>query len=81
MVTSMQMLRPLLGLDKTSIIHIAQALGTLEMSIGPEVCDALGPSLPTTIANLEWLEKSENRLGGLEQITQDAWHQRRVVEL
>lgn len=81
MVTSLQMLRPLLGLDKTSIIHIAQALGTLETSIGPEVCDALGPSLPTTIANLEWLEKSENRLGGLEQITQDAWHQRRVVEL
>ena len=81
MVTSLQMLRPLLGFDKTSIMHIARSLGTLELSTGPEVCDALGPSLPTTIANLEWLEKSENRLGGLEQITRDAWNKRRVVEL
>jgi hypothetical protein len=51
------------------------------LSIGPEVCDALGPSLPTTIANLEWLEKSEQRLGGLDNITRDAWKNRRVVEL
>mgnify|MGYP001156875358 FL=1 len=62
MVTSLRMLRPLLGLDKTSIVHFAQSLGTLEQSMGPELCDALGPSLPTTIANLEWLEKNEKRL-------------------
>ena len=62
-------------------MHMAQAIGTYDLSIGSEVCDALGPSLPTTIANLEWLEKSENRLGGLGQISQDAWLQRRVVEL
>ena len=80
-VTSLQVLRPLLGFDKTSIMHMAQALGTFNLSIGSEVCDALGPSLPTTIANLEWLEKSENRLGGLDQITLNAWGQRRVVEL
>ena len=81
MVSSLPILRPLLGFDKTSIMHMSQALGTFDLSIGPEVCDALGPSLPTTIANLEWLEKSENRLGGLDQIAQDAWLQRRVVEL
>jgi thiamine biosynthesis protein ThiI len=80
-VTSLQVLRPLLGFDKTSIMHMAQALGTFNLSIGSEVCDALGPSLPTTIANLEWLEKSENRLGGLDQITLNAWGQRRAVEL
>ena len=81
MVTSMQILQPLLGFDKTSVMHTAQALRTLELSIGPEVCDALGPSLPTTIANFEWLEKSENRLGGLEQTTHDAWRHSGVVEL
>ena len=81
MVSSLPILRPLLGFDKTSIMHMAQAMGTFDLSIGPEVCDALGPSLPTTIANLEWLEKSENRLGGLDQIAQEAWLQRRVVEL
>jgi len=57
MVTSLKVLRPLLGFDKTSIMHMDQALGTFDLSIGAEVCDALGPSLPTTIANLEWLEK------------------------
>jgi len=60
---------------------MSQGLGTFELSIGPEVCDALGPSMPTTIANLEWLEKSELRLGGLENITQEAWKNRRTVEL
>jgi thiamine biosynthesis protein ThiI len=80
-VTALEMLRPLLGFDKTAIMHMSQGLGTFELSIGPEVCDALGPSLPTTIANLEWLEKSEQRLGGLDNITRDAWKNRRVVEI
>ena len=37
-VTSLQMLRPLLGFDKTSIMHMSQALGTFDLSIGSEVC-------------------------------------------
>lgn len=55
--------------------------GTFEHCIGPEVCDALGLYLSTRIAYLDRLKKSENRLGGSDYITQDAWVNIRVVEL
>ena len=74
-------LRPLLGLDKTVITHMSRKLGTFEISSGPEVCDALGPSMPTTVANKEWLEKSEERLGGLRNLAQEAWAKRRIVTI
>ena len=74
-------LRPLLGLDKSSIVDMARALGTFDLSTGPEVCDALGPKHPTTVANLEWLEKSEGRLGGLDALSDEALRGRRVVSL
>ena len=50
-------------------------------SLGPEVCGALGPNTPVTIANQEWLEKSEQRAGGLHEICQAAWDNRREVSL
>lgn len=74
-------LRPLLGLDKTVITHMSRKLGTFDISSGPEVCDALGPSMPTTVANKEWLEKSEERLGGLRNLAQEAWAKRRFVTI
>ena len=81
MMTSLQVLRPLLGFDKTTIMHMAQSMGTYDLSLGPEVCDALGPSLPTTVANLEWLEKSEERVGGFQNLLETAWKNRRIVQL
>ncbi|RJU94962.1 MAG: hypothetical protein DWC08_01035 [Candidatus Poseidoniales archaeon] len=81
MMTSLRMLRPLLGIDKTVIMHMAQSMGTYELSLGPEVCDALGPSLPTTVANLEWLEKSEERVGGFQNLVEEAWKNHRIVQL
>jgi thiamine biosynthesis protein ThiI len=74
-------LRPLLGFDKNTIIRMARVLGTYDLSLGPEVCDALGPTTPVTIANQEWIEKSEVRVGGLQDLCLDAWAQRRRVEL
>ena len=63
--TKLEILRPLLGFDKSAITDMARALGTYELSIGPEVCDALGPKHTTTVGNREWLERSEARVGGL----------------
>ena len=74
-------LRPLLGFDKNTIIRMARVLGTYDLSLGPEVCDALGPTTPVTIANQEWIEKSEVRVGGLQDLCLDAWAQHRRVEL
>jgi thiamine biosynthesis protein ThiI len=65
-------LRPLLAFDKRYIIDMARELGTYDISVGIEVCDALGPNRPTTVANREWLEKSEQRAGGLDVLCGEA---------
>lgn len=79
--TKLEILRPLLGFDKSAITDMARALGTYELSIGPEVCDALGPKHTTTVGNREWLERSEARVGGLLDLAQHAWSQRVSVTL
>ena len=79
--TKLEILRPLLGFDKSAITDMARALGTYELSIGPEVCDALGPKHTTTVGNREWLERSEARVGGLLDLAQHAWSQRVSVPL
>lgn len=55
-------LRPLLGLDKVEIIRIAERLGTLKTSEGPELCDVLGPRYPATKATAEEAAKAEATL-------------------
>ncbi len=45
---TLPILRPLLGLDKVEIVRRAEALGTFEISKGPEFCDVLGPARPAT---------------------------------
>lgn len=54
--------RPLLGLDKNEIIDRAKAWGTYETSVGPELCDLLGPSSPATGAEPGPVEAAEERL-------------------
>lgn len=47
----------------------------------PEICDALGPSKTTTVANKEWLERSEDRTGGLQSLAEDCFSKQKVVQL
>jgi len=74
-------LRPLLGLDKQEIIAMARALGTYEISVGPEECDALGPKHPTTIADLQRLYEHEGGEQGLHSIALSCWNERRIRHL
>ncbi len=74
-------LRPLLAFDKVDIMNMARMIGTLEISEGPEVCDALGPNKPTTVANKEWLERSEDRVGGLQHLASDCYSKLRIIHL
>jgi adenylyl- and sulfurtransferase ThiI len=60
---------------------MARKIGTLSISEGPEVCDALGPKKPTTVANKEWLEKSEERVGGLQYLASTSFSQFKLVNL
>lgn len=57
------LLRPLLGLDKVDIIRLANEWGTYETSLGPELCDLLGPSKPATRSSLETVVGHETKLG------------------
>lgn len=60
--TSMPVLRPLIGMDKTEIIDIARKIGTYEISIMPANC-CLGPPLkPATKATPERAERAESGL-------------------
>jgi len=69
--SSVRMLRPLLGLDKQEIIDEARELGTYDIAAGPELCDALGPDRPTTVADLSRLRRNEVAQGGLNDLAED----------
>lgn len=55
-------LRPLIGFDKQEIIDRAKAIGTYDVSVGPELCDILGPKHPSTQARLEDVLAEEARI-------------------
>ncbi|MGB0652328.1 MAG: 7-cyano-7-deazaguanine synthase [Thermoplasmatota archaeon] len=56
-------IRPLLGLDKVEIIAAAKEWDTYEVSLGPELCDLLGPNKPATVSDKEVVATFEERLG------------------
>lgn len=55
-------IRPLLSMEKTEIIHIAREIGTLETSTGKEMCDALGPVHPATKTDYGKVVEEEKKL-------------------
>lgn len=65
--------RPLIAMDKSEIIKIAQNIGTFETSVIPEedCCTVFSPKNPVTKPKLERIEKSESALD-VEQLIQNA---------
>ncbi len=55
-------LRPLIGMDKQEIMDRAKVIGTYETSVGPEICDLLGPPKPATAARIEQILEEETKL-------------------
>ncbi len=76
-----RILRPLLGLDKQEIIDEARELGTYDIAAGPELCDALGPDRPTTVADLNRLRQNEGKQGGLSDLVDDCLESLRMRPL
>lgn len=56
-------LRPLLGLDKVDILRLARDWGTYDTSVGPELCDLLGPDKPATTSQAGVVALAERRIG------------------
>ena len=55
-------LRPLIGMDKQEIMDLAKTFGTYDVSVGPEICDLLGPPRPATAARLAQILEEETKL-------------------
>ena len=70
---TMPVFRPLIAMDKTEIIEIAQKIGTFETSILPEedCCTVFSPKKPVTKPKLDKIEKSESALD-VEDLIQEA---------
>ena len=62
LAATVPVLRPLLAFDKQEIIDRARAIGTYEISVGPELCDVLGPEHPATQAKLGEVAAEEAKL-------------------
>jgi thiamine biosynthesis protein ThiI len=63
-VSTMPVLRPLIGLDKPEIIDIARRIGTYETSILPhfDCCSFLMPDKPATKSTPAELDRAEDAL-------------------
>jgi len=68
--TKYRVIKPLIAMDKETIINYSKQIGTFEISSGPEVCDILGPKHPITQANEEKVKSEELKIKYSELINQ-----------
>jgi tRNA uracil 4-sulfurtransferase len=73
-VVKLPVLRPLVMMDKSEIIPMAQKLGTYETSILPyeDCCTLFVPKSPSTNPNLRIIESVERRMTDYEQLIEAA---------
>ena len=81
-VTTMPVLRPLIGMDKVEIIRIAREIGTYETSILPyeDCCTVFTPRHPKTKPHVEEVREIESVLD-IEGLVSRAMEQREVVKV
>lgn len=74
--------RPLIAMDKTEIVDIAQKIGTFETSIEPEedCCTVFAPTKPLTKPRLDRIEGSESNLD-IEKLIEDAINNMEVEDI
>ena len=72
-VSSIPILRPLIGLDKLEIINLAKRYGTYDISILPDqdCCSLFLPRSPATKAKTQFVEAEEENLA-VDKLIQDA---------
>jgi len=64
-------LRPLIGLSKVEVEHLARKIGTFEVSTRPGLCCSAPPPQPRTRAKLEEIERAEEKLDFENMIKRD----------
>jgi len=81
-VTTMPMLRPVIGMDKVEIIDLAKKIGTYEISIKPQedCCTLFVPRHPTTKAKIDMVEGLEKKLN-VEKLVKGALKNVEIVKI
>ena len=81
-VTTMPILRPLIGLDKNEIIAIARKIGTYETSAKPhdDACTRFMPKHPETRAKLPQILEVEKQLD-VEKLVEETMNKMEIVEI
>lgn len=74
--------RPLIGMDKTDIIALAEKIGTFETSILPfeDCCSVFLPKHPKLRPTLKGIEKSESKLN-VEELVAEALEDMKVITI
>jgi len=81
-VSSMPILRPLIGLDKQEIINLAKEYGTYDISILPDqdCCSLFLPKHPATKAKKKFIEAEEENLV-VDNLIQDAIDSIEIIKI
>jgi len=81
-VSSMPILRPLIGLDKLEIINLAKDYGTYDISILPDqdCCSLFLPKSPATKAKKQFIEAEEENLA-VDNLVQDAIDSIEIIKI
>ena len=81
-VSSMPILRPLIGLDKLEIINLAKEYGTYDISILPDqdCCSLFLPKSPATKAKKQFIEAEEENLA-VDNLVQDAIDSIEIIKI
>ncbi len=81
-VSSVPILRPLIGLDKLEIINLAKEYGTYDISILPDqdCCSLFLPKSPATKAKTQFVEAEEENLT-VDKLIQDAINSIDIIKI
>jgi tRNA uracil 4-sulfurtransferase len=81
-VTSLSVLRPLIGMNKESIINRAIEIGTYETSIEPQpdCCSVFMPKNPVTRSKIPFLERDEQKIPW-EELRDDALARMEIIKV
>jgi len=81
-VTPLSVFRPLIGMNKESIINKAIEIGTYETSIEPQpdCCSVFMPDNPATRSKIPWLERDEEKFPW-QELSQDALAKMEIIKV
>ncbi len=76
-----RVLTPLISMDKDEIIKLSRQIGTHDISVGPEMCDVMGPKHPVTRSEVKRVRNEEARVDNYEALLQDMWSNVREITI